>query len=534
MISIKTDANSAKPYAGIFGKAQQKHLLNRLLFGATPDDMTFFAGKSLVQSLNILLTPSAIPAPPVNYYQSIGADPQGIALGETWVTAAYGDGTVNGRRKNSLRAWWIDQMMKQDRSITEQMILFWHNHFSTEFDSYNDARYGFRYQDTLRKNALGNFKDFVKEITLDPAMLRYLNGDKNSKNAPDENYGRELQELFTVGKGTNSKYTESDVKSTARVLTGYRVNGTTISSTFTASLHDSDDKQFSEFYGNTVIKGRTGNDGAKELDDLLTMIFKTQEAAKFIVRELYTYFFFYDITPEIEQDFITPMAKIFWDGNYEIKPLLRALFGSNHFFDGTLSGAIIKSPLQQLIGTNRILGVQLPEYNLQNVYEYYLLLLDFMQVAQRGEQQIGDPPSVAGWPAYYQAPVYHEIWINSSTYPERTKFTDKLVVNGYVRNKKPAAINLSKLVQQRFTNPGDPNALIDECIELLYHVPVTDEFKAKTKTDILLTGQTSDYYWTDLWNEFTKTPTTTNTALVKKRLENLFQYLLALPEYQLT
>ena len=129
-------------------------------------------------------------------------------------------------------------MINQGTSIHEKMILFWHNHFATETLDIGDARYVYKHHMLLRKYALGNFKEFVKEITIDPAMLRYLNGYLNNKNSPDENYARELQELFTLGKGPKSNYTEGDVKAAARVLTGYTVNATIISSVFDPNRHD--------------------------------------------------------------------------------------------------------------------------------------------------------------------------------------------------------------------------------------------------------------------------------------------------------
>lgn len=524
--------SSANPYKGVFGKVQQNHLLNRVLFGAAPKDIDAIKGKTLSQAIEILLAKSPVPAPPLNHYESVLADPTGIKVGETWVNALYGDGTVNGRRQQSLRSWWLHQMRSQGVSIEEKMILFWHNHFATELSNYNDARLGYKYQNTLRTYALGNFKDFVKAITIDPAMLRYLNGDKNTKDAPDENYSRELQELFTVGKGVDAKFTEDDVKSAAKVLTGMRIQALDATSYFQSSRHDITDKKFSAFYKNAVIKGRTGNDGVNEIDDLLNVIFNVDEVSKFIVRKLYIYFFYYEITPEIEKNFIEPLAKIFRDNKYEIKPLLQAMFSSEHFFDEALYGAIIRSPLDQIVGTLRILNAQLPANTLENIYEYYLFANDMVNTGTRGEQYLGDPPSVSGWPAYYQTPVFHEIWINSSTYPERAKFTDTLVKTGYTRNKKRLEVDLTMVVKQ-FAQPSDPNALINECVELLFQIPIADTLKNRLKIDILLSGQVFDYYWTDLWNEYTQKPTTNNTNMVKSRLSSLFTYLLALPEYQL-
>jgi uncharacterized protein (DUF1800 family) len=128
-----------------------------------------------------------------------------------------------------------------------KMVLFWHNHFVTETNTVDNALFCYRYNALLREHALGNFRQLVKAMTIEPAMLRYLNGYANTKKAPDENYGRELQELFTVGKGPGSHYTESDVKAAARVLTGYTVNYKTYTSSFDPNRHDEGDKSFRLF-----------------------------------------------------------------------------------------------------------------------------------------------------------------------------------------------------------------------------------------------------------------------------------------------
>jgi uncharacterized protein (DUF1800 family) len=135
------------------------------------------------------------------------------------------------------------------------MTLFWHNHFSTETNVYARGTLGYQYNSLLRQYALGNFKQLVRAITIDPAMLYYLNGNLNTSGAPDENYARELQELFTLGKENNPNYTESDVITAARVLTGWDVDGLTETVSFKLNRHDRNSKQFSSFFNSTVICG---------------------------------------------------------------------------------------------------------------------------------------------------------------------------------------------------------------------------------------------------------------------------------------
>jgi uncharacterized protein (DUF1800 family) len=141
-------------------------------------------------------------------------------------------------------------MLNQERNLTEKMTLFWHNHFATQSYIYSDARYAYKHNALLRANAFGNFKALTRAVTTDPAMLNYLNGNTNTKNAPNENYGRELQELFTVGKYPTPWYTEDDVKAAAKALTGWKIDANAITSYFDDTKHDTTDKQFSSFYGN--------------------------------------------------------------------------------------------------------------------------------------------------------------------------------------------------------------------------------------------------------------------------------------------
>ena len=207
---------------------------------------------------------------------------------------------------------------------------------------------------------LGNFKTLVKEVTIDPAMLLHLNGYVNSKQAPDENYAREMQELFTVGIGDDSLYTEDDVIAAARVLTGWRINSDPLASYFDTAAHDTGAKTFSAFYNNTTIPGSTNGD--QELDALINMIFATTETSRFICRKLYKWFVYYEIDDATEADVITPMAAVLQSNNYDIKSALSVLFKSEHFFDTINQACYIKSPFDIIVGTLREFNVSFPAY----------------------------------------------------------------------------------------------------------------------------------------------------------------------------
>jgi uncharacterized protein (DUF1800 family) len=525
-----------QPFTGSLGAAELRHLLRRTLFGATKADMAYFSGKSVTQVVNELLNPAApLPAPPVKEYVVAATTlvpDTNIAAGTTWVGDINNDGTIASYRRASFKKWWVGNLVNQDRSIREKMTLFWHNHFATEMNDVSNAQYIYKHHHLLRTSALGNFKTLTKNVTLDPAMLVYLNGQLNTAAAPDENYAREIQELFCCGKGPDSLYTEADVKAAARVLTGWRNNATTLSSYFTASRHDATNKTFSSFYNNTVITGRnSAAAGEQELDDLLNMIFATQEVAKYMCRRLYRWFVYYDIDDTVEQNIITPLASLFRSSNYEILPVLDKLLKSEHFFDVLSRGCVIKSPAELVIGFCRESEIVFqPDTDYFTNYGFYNYIVSWMNNMQ---QSIGDPPDVSGWKAYYQEPQFNEIWINSDTLPKRNQFTDTMVVSGYTFNSKK--IQFDPLAYARtFSNPSDPNAFISELTERLLGLDISAASKAQLKKDILLNGQSLDIYWTQAWDLYISTPTNAaNTTSVRNKIRDLVKYLMNLAEYQL-
>ncbi|WP_217601972.1 DUF1800 family protein [Chitinophaga sp. GbtcB8] len=530
----RTDSGIA-PFTGAFDTAQAVHLLKRALFGASPADLSWAKGLgSMDQAVDALLTPLAtMPSPPVNNY---GDDATGIAPGATWVNApAYvrmENDPLGQNRQRSYKAWWTGVMLNQTRSIHEKMVLFWHNHFVTETQTVTDLRYVYKYNTTLRQYALGNFKALTKAITKDPAMLIYLNGNLNGKTAADENYARELHELFTIGKGPDSHYTEDDVRASARVLTGYRVDENTITSHFDSTQHDFTNKQFSDFYGAKTVTGKTGPAGETELDDLLNIIFSQPECAKFIVRKLYRFFIYYKIDDAVEQNVIAPLADIFRTNNYEILPVLSALFKSEHFYDPLNMSCLIKSPIDFCIGLCREFSVVFPAASdYMNAYEAWDYIRDF---AGKMLQNIGDPPLVAGWAPYYQEPMFHEMWINTDTLPKRNMLSDYLVQG----QGAPHDLKIDVLAfADQLSDPGNPVTLVKDSLDLLYRVDVSDSLRSFMKNSILLSGQSpnSDYYWTDAWQAYKGNPGDAATrTVVESRLKAMYKFIMDLSEYQLS
>ena len=531
-VSPARTLSGINPYTGPWRTNEVIHLLKRTMFGAKKSDVDYFATRTMNQTVDELLNPTAPnPAPPVKEYTTStqpGTPDTNIAQGTTWVNDINNDGTVQSQRRASYKKWWTGTLINQDRSIREKMVFLWIDHFGNEANDVGNANWVYMQHSILRQNVLGNFKQMIDAITKDYAMLRYLNGYLNVASAPDENYGRELLELFTLGKGPGSQYTEADVKETAKVLTGWRINGTNYTTFFDPNRHSTVNKTFSSFFNNTVITGRTGaTAGQLELNDLLNMIFAQNEVAKFIVRKFYRWFVYYEIDATTEANVITPLADIFRSNNYNILPVLTALFKSEHFFDVLNQGCIIKTPADIVIGSMREYNVRMPLSTDWNTgYGHWNTLYAFM-ITQG--LNLHDPPNVAGMPAYYQEPSFHEIWITTDSLPKRNQFTDIMTNTGYLRLGFRMQFEFVEYAKT-LSNPGNPNTLIDDALKYLYRINLSPQVKEQMKIQMLLSNQLYDYYWTNAWSAYIASPTTANFNIVNTRLKDLFRYLMNLTQ----
>jgi uncharacterized protein (DUF1800 family) len=533
-VERRTNTGLAK-YNGTWTKAEAAHLLRRTLYGPKVSEINAFASKTVSQAVDALLDTSGYSfLPPVNNYQNQTPD-TAVAYGSTWVNAPL-NVNLEGSRKVSLKSWLWSLPARQKTTIMEKMIVFWHNHMPVQIQDIPLASLAYFYVKALNDYALGNFKTMVKQITVDPAMLYYLNGRLNTKNAPDENYARELQELFTLGKGPNSKYTEDDVKAAARVLTGFNINFTTtpFSTGFSAVNHDSTNKTFSSFYGNKTISGKTGvTAGSLELDDLLGMIFSVEEVSKHICRKLYRYFVYYEIDANSEANVIEPLAKIFRDNNYEIKPVLKALLESEHFYDQWNRACVIKDPLTHQAGLARQWEMSFPTAtDYETNYQIYAVGSYFGQITQ---MNLGDPPSVSGWEAWYQMPLYHRIWLNSDSLPKRNQFQDYLMWVGH-KVKTFTFIVDPWVVTKQFSDPKNADKLIADACEFLLPLALSNSQIASLK-EILLPGGIPDYNWSDEYRAATDSGDPNHTTALStstSKLRSLYKNIMNLSEYQLS
>lgn len=531
-------ATGLSPYTGEWTEKQAAHLLKRALFGVKRSELSLAMDLGMSVTVSTLLEVGQAPLPPVNDYNSIaeGIEDPDVAFGETWIEAPHGD-DLEGSRVASLKGWMVKNRIKQGFSLEEKMILFWHNLLPAEMWAVFVARLSYHYEEMLRRNVFGNYKALIRELTLDPSMLLYLNGAFNNKYAPDENYGRELQELFCIGKGPGSQYTEEDVQAAARVLTGFTLKwedieaAGNVSSIFYPDYHDTSDKQFSTFYGSRLITGKSGPAGAGELDELLEIIFENEEVSKYICRRLYNFFVYPVIDASAEEQIIAPLAALFRASNYEIKPVIAALLQSEHFYDEANIGAMIKSPADALIGLWRTLDIQdVSDSDIHLLAKQHLSMIWTM--ANWG-MELGDPPSVAGWPAYYQAPQFDKAWITTDTITNRAFINDSLIFWGFWINEDNRQTADLIHFLETLQRPEDPTLMLRESAQLLLGIQPSDESIQGLKA-ILLSGQSTDGYWTTAWLQYQSNPTDMEYKLTLiNRLKPTFQRLLQLAEAQL-
>jgi uncharacterized protein (DUF1800 family) len=521
------------PFQGDFEFEHAAHLLRRTTFGPTYAQIKDAVAQGLDATMNQLFESKPAPAPPINFqFQN---DPF-VQIGETWINAPYST-TINllGYRNQSLRAWTMGNMINEGISIEEKMVLFWHNHFSTA--EINDPKYRYRNIELFREYAWGNFRELVKKVTIDPTMLRFLNGNQNTAVSPNENYARELLELFTIGKGPAvgpgdyTHYTEDDVVQMARVLTGWRDVGfgtinpdIEISAVFLPNRHDKEAKQLSHRFDNQVITDM----GDQEYAHLVDIIFSKDEVARFICRKLYRWFVYYLIDDEIEANIIEPMAQILIQNDYNIQPTLEALIRSEHFFDMLNVGPMIKNPLDFLMSVLKQPEVEFPTNPLiaNRFYQRIFSVTPAMQM------EYYNPPSVAGWKAYYQEPSYYRIWINSTTLPLRQDISNIMIAAGVVIGDFKIQIDVLKFTAS-LDDPFDPNNLIREFGNILFPNSVTDDQITALK-EILIPGL-PDFEWTVEYGDYVNDPTNEDKkTAVENKLKFLLAGMMSMPEFYLS
>ena len=420
-----------EPHNAPLDQLSAAHLLRRASFGAAPEQVEDHLGQTAADAAAALVQ-AAIDAPMPEPPEWINEVPPGRDASQQQRQQYQMD------NRNRLREWvaaWYDRMVEY--GLREKMTLFWHNHFVTEVQTYRGAPIAYRYTTALRTHALGNFKDFVHAIGLDPAMLIYLNGIQNRVGAPNENYGRELLELFTMGQFDgqgNENYTQTDIEQIARALTGWRINERDYTVSLVPNRHDEGEK---------TIFGRTGQWG---YDDVIDIIFEERapQIAEFVARKLYGEF----IYAAPDETLVADLAQIFLDNDFEIAPVVSALMSSAHFFDDQVLGTQVKSPTDMLVGLIRDLDAETVPRVMNNLRRFSAIL----------QQSILNPPNVAGWPG-------HRTWLTTTTFVQRWNYADRLLRN----LDRDDALDL-KALAERLHDPAAPDAAFTLPVALAEHL----------------------------------------------------------------
>ncbi len=379
------------------GFDEARHLLSRTSFGVTPAEIRALEPLDYAEAVDRLLASprreAVTPAP-----EWIGMGPAELKGRQRAAEAERKKG-IDGKKLEialpvreqgrELKNWWVDEMIMTDQPLVERMTLFWHGHFTSSLAKVRYPSSLFRQNALFRREALGNYATLLRAVARDPAMLIYLDGRGSVARQPNENFARELLELFTLGEG---QYGEADIKAAARAFTGWSVDRESGRFVEHPGRHDDGQKTF---------LGKSGRFGG---DEILTILLAHPRTAEMIVEKLWREFV--SLRPDAGE--VKRLAAGFRQGGYEMRPLMRALFLSAAFRDRANRGALIKSPVDLIVGSVHVLGLPVPEKT------------GLVRMLQGLGQVPFDPPNVKGWAG-------GENWISTYTLLLRQQFLRRMI-----------------------------------------------------------------------------------------------------------
>ena len=374
--------------ADAIGADAARHLLGRTGFSTAEVEIAKLASLNRLEAAQLVVRPAIEAAilPSPAWVDEPPVTPKSLQMSGR--EAQEMNRKINNERTMELRDWWMGNMLQTETPLAEKMTLFWHNHFATSQQKVRIANVVYAQNVLFRKQALGNFDTLLRELSRDPAMLIYLDSVNSKKEAPNENFAREVMELFSLGEGN---YTEQDIKEAARAFTGWSVDRETGKYMFRRGAHD---------FGKKTIFGKTGNfDG----DQVIDLILAKPEAAQFITRKLWREF----VSPTPDEVEVKRLAHILQSSGYDLTKLMQAMLTSDAFYALDNRGVLIKSPIEFVVGTIKTFNVK-PT----NVRPFVL------QSGVLG-QNLFLPPNVKGWPG-------GEVWINSASLLNRKQMLDRL------------------------------------------------------------------------------------------------------------
>jgi hypothetical protein len=420
-MAISSPAISS-PATGLTDLQLMAHLYRRAGFGATRDELEAAVARGYEATVEELLHPEQQPD-----------------LDLDLIYRFYPD-MKEEREIEITQAYWVYRMINSPRQLEEKLALFWHSLFATAFNKANHAQMVHRQVNMFRKHCLGNFRTILVELSRDPAMIFWLDNQENTKEVHNENYGRELLELFSMGIGN---YTEDDVKNCARAFTGWGIKNLLNAGPYGRNVwefqfypeqHDDGEKEF---------LGHRGNfDGT----DIIDIIVEQPATAHFIARRLYLFF----VSDKPDEAAIERLAQVFRDADGDIRSVMRALLLSDAFRSSTNYLAKVKAPAEHVVGIAKLVGdFRYPSFG----------IVDLAYECRYMGQDLMNPPSVEGWHVGKE-------WIDTGILVERVNFASEQVGD----STKPgirAIIN-----RLRALGPLQPEALVDACLDLLGPVSV--------------------------------------------------------------
>ncbi len=492
------------PFTGQWNRQRVMHLYRRLGFAASEAEiqagLLFPNASALVDHL--LDTAVALPSPTAPYW----AD---------WTDDDYDSSSES--RFDHYRAFenrWMREMITE--SIRAKMALFWHGHFVTEVEVYKCTAFLWRYYKLLHDNAFGNFRTFVEEMGKTPAMLVYLNGNVNEASEPNENYARELLELFTLG--ANNGYTSEDIVNISRALTGWKAddNDCTILDPLNPDPDERpivpEDHDFEQkmIFGQAIPAITNPADQTSEAVEaeyiaVHDLIFteRRDEAALYICEQIYKHF----VYPEVNPAITNAMAATFKDNNWEILPVLKQIFKSEHFFDETFIGGHIKSPMELFVGFVKGAELEYPaDYGEDE-------LNDWVEDCDSLGQLLFEPTNVAGWEGYRS-------WVNENTMTNRWSRINQLLfdIPDFAKSRLRNTIRLG------VNDSSDPEVIVAFVVDLFINRALEPEHLA-VAVQYLKAGIPENYFDDGTWN--------LNWNEAPDQIINLLGYLSRLPEFQM-
>jgi uncharacterized protein (DUF1800 family) len=474
------------------------HLYRRAAFGATPAEVRAATQRGHAATMKLILD---------------GA-PTARGLDKTMEDS----GELVAKRNNNiyeLRAWWIWCMLHSAHPLNEKMTLFWHNHFVSSQDKVQRTVLMFTQNKLLRRHAMARLRPFVLEVSKDPAMLIYLDSNSNVKGAPNENYARELMELFTLGVGN---YTEKDIREAARAFTGWHTDGDEFS--FEKSLHDD---------GVKTVLGKTGKlDGGDVVDACLAR----EDCAHFIVGKLYRNFI--SESPEPPVALLKPLAERFRKSDYDIADVVRTMLSSRLFFSAHAFRRRIKSPVEFVVGAARSTAGPLQPDDPPMIVPQAALV---RQLEAMG-QNLFAPPNVKGWRG-------GQSWLNTSTVLARQNFGQTLAMGNVWQGNIPRGGEIEFDVPPEVVDPLNPNPKQPNLPEeppppkefdpaRLVHAAKAEKAEdvVRVLIDVYLPGGVGQQATARLV-EFVKRGNPAKGTALDRRIRETVHAIVSMPEYQL-